>query len=417
MEFRILGPLEVIDDTTSLPLAAGKQRALLADLLLSANRTVTTARLVDDLWGESAPSTASKMVQIYVSRLRKTLPDGRLDTRGAGYAVRVEPAELDLARVQHLLSEARGVAAARPDQASAKLREALELWRGPALAEFGEPFAQVEGPRLEELRLAALEAWVDAELALGRHAELVGELDALVGRHPLRERLRGQQMLALYRSGRQADALAAYAAYRTTLDDELGIAPSAALRELERAILNQDPALEAAPPRSAVHVAAGKDEPVAPPLAGREREAAELSAAYEEALAGRCRLVLVTGEPGAGKTALVDDFLASEARRRGALVARRRTSRTSVVARWARPDSACSASSARRSSPSPSCARSSSSSRTSTGAIPRRSTPSSTWHAVSSLRASSSSARPRAGSRVRRSSTRSSPSCASAASA
>ncbi|HSJ93984.1 MAG TPA: BTAD domain-containing putative transcriptional regulator, partial [Gaiellaceae bacterium] len=320
MEFRILGPLEVLDDGASLSLAAGKQRALLAVLLLNANRTVPSARLVEDLWGESAPGTAPKMVQVHVSRLRKALPDGRLETRGAGYAIRVEPDELDLDRFRRLLSEARG-ATTGPEGAAGRLREALELWRGAALAEFDEPFARIEAAHLEELRLSALEERIEVELALGRHGDLVAELDALVARHPLRERLRAQQMLALYRSGRQADALSAFGSYRRTLDHELGITPSQDLRELERAILNQDPEL-ASPDRR--HARARPGQAARPTLFGRDAEQEALRTALDEAMEGRCRLVLVAGEPGAGKSALVD-ALAAEAAALGALVARGRS--------------------------------------------------------------------------------------------
>jgi DNA-binding SARP family transcriptional activator len=212
MEFGLLGPLEVRCQDGPLALGRRKQRALLALLLLHANRTVARERLIDELWGESAPETAVTSVQVYVSRLRKSLPEGVLLTRPPGYVVQVEPEQVDLLRFERLVAEARGAA---PALAAALLHEALELWRGPPLAEFGEePFARVEAARLEELRLAALEDRIDADLALGRHADLVGELDALVSAHPHRERLRAQLMLALYRSNRQAEALEAYRAAR-----------------------------------------------------------------------------------------------------------------------------------------------------------------------------------------------------------
>jgi DNA-binding SARP family transcriptional activator/class 3 adenylate cyclase len=247
MDFRLLGPLEVDGDATPVPLAAGKQRALLAILLLSANRTVSRDRIVDELWGDDAPESAQKMVQILVSQLRKVLPEPRLRTHAPGYTLEVADDELDLARFERLVAEGRraltGGDAAR---ASELLRDAVALWRGPALAEFSEPFARHEGARLEELRIGALEWRIDADLALGRHRDVVGELEALTVQHPLRERQRAQHMLALYRSGRHAEALAAYQAFRRTLADELGIEPSASLRELERSILRQDPGLEAA---------------------------------------------------------------------------------------------------------------------------------------------------------------------------
>jgi YVTN family beta-propeller protein len=263
VEFRILGPLEVVEGGHSLGLAGGKQRALLAILLLRANEAVSADELIDALWGENPPATAPKSVQIYVSQLRKTLGDSRtvksdsavLLTRGHGYELRVRPNEVDLHRFEQLHEEGRvALAAAQPADASAKLREALSLWRGPPLADFTyEPFAQPEIARLEEARLNALEDRIDADLALGRHAGLIGELEALVKRHPLRERMRGQLMLALYRSGRQAEALDSYQQTRRLLHDELGLEPSPTLQELQNAILNHDPELaspapEAVPP-------------------------------------------------------------------------------------------------------------------------------------------------------------------------
>jgi DNA-binding SARP family transcriptional activator len=237
MSVRLLGPLEVERGGVPVQLGGRAQRALLARLLLDANRTVAVDRLIDDLWGEDAPSSAVKMVHIYISKLRKQLPDGMLVTRAPGYAVEIEPEAIDLARFERLRNEGR-------------LREALALWRGPALAEFDEPFAILESARLEELHVASVEDRIDADLALGRHTALVGELEALVARNPLRERLWGQLMLARYRSGRQADALAAYRELRELLATELGIEPSAALRDLELRMLQQDPNLEQFPGRT-----------------------------------------------------------------------------------------------------------------------------------------------------------------------
>jgi DNA-binding SARP family transcriptional activator len=246
MDFRLLGPLEVFEHERSLALGGVKQRSLLALLLLQRGGLVSTDLLIDQLWGNSPPATAGKSVQVYVSRLRKLLGEGRLSTHGRGYVLRVDPGELDLARFEELAGEARH---ATPATAARKLSEALALWRGPALADLAyEPFAQVEIARLEEMRLAAVEQRVEADLALGRHAELVAELEALVSREPLRERLRCQLMLALYRSGRQAEALEAYRAARRDLSEELGLEPGEELRRLEQAILRQDPALE--PPRA-----------------------------------------------------------------------------------------------------------------------------------------------------------------------
>ena len=234
MDFRILGPLEVSEGGRTLDLGGPKQRALLALLVLEANRVVSSDRLIAALWDEERPESARKALQVYVSQLRKVLGRDRLVTRAPGYLIRVETDELDLDRFERLRAEGR-------------LDEALALWRGTALAEFSEGrFAQGETARLDELRLATLEERLDRDLAEGRHRELVGELDALARDHPLRERLRAQQMLALYRAGRQADALEAYRQARDALVDELGIEPGRPLRDLHQAILNQDPGLDTA---------------------------------------------------------------------------------------------------------------------------------------------------------------------------
>jgi DNA-binding SARP family transcriptional activator/class 3 adenylate cyclase/tetratricopeptide (TPR) repeat protein len=254
VEFRILGPLEVLD-AQGRPLALGgpKQRALLAVLLLHAGQVVAVERLIDELWGQDPPDTAAHSLQVYVANLRKILEPHRprraaggvLRTRAPGYLVDPDPEELDLVRFERLAAEGRvALAAGDPAGAARLLGEAEGLWRGPALADVTlAASGQGEVVRLEERRLAALEDRIEGELALGRHGELVGELQALVAAHPLRERLWGQLMVALYRSGRQADALAAYRQTRETLAEELGIDPSPALQELERAILAQDPHL------------------------------------------------------------------------------------------------------------------------------------------------------------------------------
>jgi DNA-binding SARP family transcriptional activator len=235
MEFRILGPLEAIDGDRLLPLGGERQRTLLALLLTRANEVVSTDRLIDELWGDRPPKQALNTVQYYVSQLRKTLGADRILTRPPGYLIRVEPDELDLARFEQLSL----------DGDAASLHAALELWRGPALADLAfESFAREEAARLEELRLGVQERRIDADLEGGRTAELVPELERLIAEHPLRERLRGQLMLALYRSGRQAEALAAYQAARSTLVEELGIEPGSELQELERAMLRQDPGLD-----------------------------------------------------------------------------------------------------------------------------------------------------------------------------
>jgi DNA-binding SARP family transcriptional activator/pimeloyl-ACP methyl ester carboxylesterase len=245
MDFHLLGPLEVLRNHAPVRIAAGKQRALLAILLLNANRTISREQLIDSLWGEDVPDSAQKMVQIQVSQLRKALPEPRLHTRRPGYMLEVREGELDLVTFERALVDARrAVAQGEPEHATRQLGPALALWRGPALAEFSEPFARHEGTRLEELRLAAVELQIEAELALGHQHDVVGELETLIARHPLRERLRSQHMLALYRSGRHAEALASYQTFRRTLSEELGIEPPASLRELERLMLKQDASLE-----------------------------------------------------------------------------------------------------------------------------------------------------------------------------
>jgi DNA-binding SARP family transcriptional activator len=242
MEFRLLGPLEVTEHDRSLALGGVKQRSLLAVLLLHANEVVSTDRLIDELWGAAPPPTAAKSIQVHISKLRKELGEGRLATQAPGYVLRVHPWELDLTRFEQLAGESRRAA---PRAAAQKLREALALWRGPALADLAyEPFTQAEIARLEELRLAALEQRIDADLAIGVHAELIGELEALVAQHPLRERLRCQLMLALYRSARQAEALDVYRQARRELSEELGLEPSEELKRLEQAILRQDTTLD-----------------------------------------------------------------------------------------------------------------------------------------------------------------------------
>src|SRR5262245_19560238 len=232
MEFRILGPLEVYSDGQALDLGGAKQRAVLAMLLLHPNRVVPQDRLVDALWDDDPPESANKALQVYVSGLRKLVGKERLETRPPGYLLRVADDELDLERFRQLREQG-------------KLAEALSLWRGPPLSDFTyDGFARAEIARLEDQRLACLEERIDQELDAGHHGELTGELEALVTENPLRERLRGQLMLALYRSGRQAEALAAYQQARSKLVDELGIEPGRELRALHQAILNQDPELD-----------------------------------------------------------------------------------------------------------------------------------------------------------------------------
>jgi len=250
-EFRLLGPLEAVVDGTPVHLAAEKPRALLALLLLNRNRVVPMERLVDELWGEEPPARATKALQVYVSQLRKALGPERLVTRSPGYELRVDEGELDVERFEALVAAAREQLSAGNARAAAKgLREALELWRGPALREFrAEPFADVAAARLEDQRLAAVEDRLQAELDTGEAARVVPELEELVAAEPLRERPRELLMLALYRAGRQADALDLYRRTRDLFVNELGIEPGPGLRELEQAVLRQDTALRAPPRR------------------------------------------------------------------------------------------------------------------------------------------------------------------------
>lgn len=254
MDFRILGPLEAEKDGRLLTLGGSKQRAVLALLLLHANQVVPRNRLIDELWGERAPETAATALQGYVSGLRKALGAERIVTRAPGYLLQIEPDALDLGRFERLVREGRdALAAGDARQASEKLTAALALWRGTPLADLdATSLAYAESLRLQELRLSALEDKFEAKLALGHHAEIVAELESLASQHPLREKLRGQLMLALYRCGRQAEALEAYKEARRLLVGELGLEPGAGLRGLEQAILNHDPALEPPPARAAM---------------------------------------------------------------------------------------------------------------------------------------------------------------------
>ena len=271
MEFRLLGPLEVWHEGREVPVRGAKQRALLAVLLLHANAVVSSDRLLDELWGDEPPEARTAALRVRLSQLRKALDlggTGPIVTRAPGYAIELRPDELDLAHFERLVGEA---GSAEPELAAARLREALALWRGPALADFTfEPFARAPIGRLEELRLLALERRIEADGALGRHAELVPELESLIAEHPLREGLRAQLMVALYRSARQAEALEAYQAARRALVDELGIEPGPALQELESAVLRQDPSLElpeARQPLRSILVAGLGDAEVGPLLA------------------------------------------------------------------------------------------------------------------------------------------------------
>jgi len=319
VEFRILGPLEVVENGRTLRLGSRKQRALLALFVLHADKVVSRDRLIDDLWHGDPPAAAETTLRSHISRLRAAVGASRLLSRAPGYTLVLAPEELDAAQCERLLAEARdALAQGRPAEAAERLRSALALWRGPVLADVAyESFAQGEIARLEELRLAILEERIESDFALARHADLVGELEALVAEHPLRERLRGQHMLALYRSGRQAEALESYQEARRLLTDELGLEPSDTLKNLQRAILAQDPALQPPRLRPETELVAGAAGPA--PFVGREREQRELVRGLDDALAGEGRLFLISGEPGIGKSRLVEQ-LTRRARERGAEV-------------------------------------------------------------------------------------------------
>ena len=330
MRFGILGPLQVVgDDGRELALGGRMPRTVLALLLLRANEVVSSDQLVEELWAGSPPASGAKGLHVHVSRLRRALAAGRSDpdgdqlvTTAGGYLLRVGPEELDVQRCERLIGEGRSLlTAGRPDQALAALSGAVELWRGDVLADFRyDAFAQAEIARLGELRAAVLEERIAVQMLLGGEAQVLGELERLVRDHPYRERLRGQLMLALYRTGRQADALAAYRAARSALVDELGIEPSVELRQLHEAILAQDGALlQTDPGRPAAPAAATTNGrapghvhlPVpATPLIGRERELAELMT-----LADSRRLITLTGTGGTGKTRLGVAFAAGLADR------------------------------------------------------------------------------------------------------
>lgn len=313
MQFRILGPIEALIDDQPAALGAPKQRGLLALLLVSRRRVVTADQLIDGLWGEEPPASALQSLQVYVHGLRRALGAERIETAGRGYRVVVGEDELDLDRFERTLERGRAaLEAGRADDAADELREALAVWRGPALAGLPEEIRRAaEVERLDELRLTALELRVDAELACGRHDAVVAELEALTAEHPYREKFLEQRLLALYRSGRQADALEVYRDARELLADELGLDPSPALQELERAILRQEPSLAApeAPTRST------RPLPVpATPLVGRRLELAAVGALFRDEGA---RLVTLTGPGGTGKTRLglaVADALEPELR-------------------------------------------------------------------------------------------------------
>jgi predicted ATPase/DNA-binding SARP family transcriptional activator len=301
MEFGVLGPLQVLQERQPVRITGPRERALLAVLLLRPGEVVSADRLIDLLWGDDAPGNAPNALQAVVARLRKALgPHGKdlLVTRTPGYALDVGSDQVDAIRFEGLLAQARGLLQRAPATASDLLAQALGLWRGPALQDLADqPLAQEEIARLDELRLAALEARMEAELVLGRHTEVIGELQSLVAAHPLRERFRGQLMLALYRAGRQADALEVYQQTRAVLGEELGLDPEPALQALHQQILRQDPSL-AAP----VRISRGRGQALPARISSFVGRAAELED-LRQLLAGS-RLVTVIGPGGSGKTSL-----------------------------------------------------------------------------------------------------------------
>ena len=347
MQYRILGPLEVHSQGRQVDVGSPKQRALLLLLLVNSNQPVSFDRLIDELWNGNAPTQPLVTLQSYVSNLRRALGAGRssrasrriLLTRGRSYVVRVEPGELDAYRFEELGDGGRA-ALDRGDVELAEelLSDALGLWRGEALADVaGELFAQTEIARLDELRLAVTADRIDALLALGRHWPAVAELERLVAAHPLCERLRGQVMVALYRCGRQAEALRAYQELRSTLVEQLGIEPGLALQRLEHQILSQDSSLEWSPATGAAPRPAGEaiDDrgPYSCRFVGREPELARLEAALETVSSGTGRLVLVAGEAGIGKSRLVEE-LAARASTRGLSVVWGRCYEEGAAAFW-----------------------------------------------------------------------------------
>jgi DNA-binding SARP family transcriptional activator len=322
MEFRILGPLEALADGRALAIPSGQQRTLLALLVVNANRVLSPDRIVDEVWGGRLPATGTKALAFHVSRLRDALAPGRrpgtpaggLETEAGGYVLRVDPGAIDAVRFERLAREAHGRLADEPAVAHSMLVEALALWRGDALVDVAyAEFAQAEIRRLDELRLGALEDRLEAELALGEHLAAIGELESLLDANPLRERLRGLLMLALYRSGRQAEALRVAGTGRRLLSEELGIDPSPELVRLEARILAQDPELDLPTPLAAATTGPARNpykglrafgEADSADFFGRDALVGRLVARLEE-VAHADRLLAVVGPSGSGKSSVV----------------------------------------------------------------------------------------------------------------
>ncbi|MEN8115154.1 MAG: BTAD domain-containing putative transcriptional regulator, partial [Actinomycetota bacterium] len=300
MEFRILGPLEVVESGLPVDLGAPKERALLTRLLIDANTVVSTDRILDDLWPDGPPGGGARSLHVHVARLRPMLEgsgDATIETIAPGYVLNVDPDAIDAVKFERLWNDARSKLDTNPRHAAATLRRALGLWRGPALADFTyEPFAEAEIQRLTELRLTVTEDLNEADLALGNGAEITGRLNKLVAEHPLRERLRGQLMVALYQGGRQAEALRAFREARDTLAEELGVEPSQELVDLEERILLHDTALLA----PATAPGSGADLPLRlSSFVGRWKDETALRQLLDEH-----RLVTIAGVGGVGKTSL-----------------------------------------------------------------------------------------------------------------
>lgn len=327
VKISLLGPLELAGEKGPVALGGPRERAVLAVLVLRRGRVATAEALIDAVWGDEPPASAAKNIQTYVSQIRRRLASvggsEAVQTRGSGYLLEVGDVDVDVVRFERLVQQA--TQENRAEAAAGLLRAALELWRGDALADVpSTPVLRAEAARLAELRLVAFEEHAEAEIACGRHSAVIGHLGRLLAEHPLRERLWGLLMLALYRAGRQADALAAYRQARAALVDELGVDPGPDLRRLERQILAQDISLDL-PTSAQEHgdapppFPAPLDGAVPDKLVGRAEQELELGEAWRAAASGASALVLLSGEPGIGKTSLAA-AAAREAHTSGAVV-------------------------------------------------------------------------------------------------